>query len=325
MNKKKLIEVNNVSKYYKIRSNKIFSKKLVLKAIDDVNLNIYKGETLGIVGESGCGKSTLGKCITKIIDVDKGKISYDGEIISNKKNKYLKDFRNNIQAIFQDPYSSLNPMLNIREILMEPLVKDQKLSSREADEIIEEMISKVGMNKESLSKYPHEFSGGQRQRVCIARAVSTDPEFILCDEPISALDVSIQAQIINMLENLQKDYGLTYLFIAHDLSMVRYLSDRIGVMYLGNLVEIGESHDIYNEPLHPYSQGLISSILLPDPSLRVKGPLPTIEGDLPDALDINIGCKFASRCKFKMKRCEERSPELIEVEDGHKVACYLYN
>lgn len=324
MNNEKLIEVKNISKHYKIRSQKIFRKSLILKALEDISLDIYKGETLGIVGESGCGKSTLGKSITKIIETDKGSIIYKGQDITNKKNNELINFRNEIQAVFQDPYSSLNPMLNIRESLEEPLIKNNKLTKAEINDIIHETIIKVGMTKEALIKHPHEFSGGQRQRICIARAISTNPEFILCDEPISALDVSIQAQIINMLEELQVDYNLTYLFIAHDLSMVRHISHRIGVMYLGSLVEIGKSNDVYNEPLHPYTKGLLSSILLPDPRLRTSGRLPTIEGDLPNILGDYKGCKFASRCKYKMKKCEENKPYLKDVGNDHSVACFLY-
>lgn len=324
MNSEKLIEVKNISKHYKIRSKTIFRKSLILKALEDISLDIYKGETLGIVGESGCGKSTLGKSITKIIETDKGSIIYKGQDITNKKNNELIDFRNEIQAVFQDPYSSLNPMLNIRESLEEPLIRNNKLTKTEINDIIHETIIKVGMTKEALTKYPHEFSGGQRQRLCIGRAISTSPEFILCDEPISALDVSIQAQIINMLEELQVDYNLTYLFIAHDLSMVRHISHRIGVMYLGSLVEIGKSNDVYNEPLHPYTKGLLSSILLPDPSHRTLGRLPTIEGDLPNILENYKGCKFASRCKYKMKKCEENKPYLKNVGNDHRVACFLY-
>lgn len=319
----KLIEVKNVKKYFPLKKKYPWSKQDYLKAVDDVSFDIYKGETLGIVGESGSGKSTLGKCITNIHPVTDGEIYYNNKLTTGKKHKELAWFRENIQAIFQDPYSSLNPKLNVFDLVAEPLRIGNKYSEEEIAKRVYDMLDKVGITRESIEKKPSEFSGGQRQRISIARAISTNPEFILCDEPISALDVSIQAQIVNLLEDLQKELGLTYLFIAHDLSMVRHISHRTMVMYLGNIVEIGNSNDIYENPLHPYTKGLLNSVLDPVPRKDKDKPLNTISNDIPSPIDLPKGCVFYKRCSKCMEKCKNEKPKLIDVGNGHKVACFL--
>lgn len=304
----KLIEVKGVKKYFPLKKKYPWSKREYLKAVDDISFDVYKGETLGIVGESGSGKSTLGKCITNIINPTEGHIIYNGE--------------ENMQAIFQDPYSSLNPSLNIFDIIAEPLRIGNKYSEKEISKIVYDMMDKVGITKESVKKKPKEFSGGQRQRISIARAISTSPEFILCDEPLSALDVSIQAQIVNLLEDLQKELGLTYLFIAHDLSMVRHISHRIGVMYMGKIVELGDSDDVYNRPNHPYTKGLLDSVLEPIPR-EGKLNINLMSKEIPSPVELTEGCVFNKRCDLSLDVCKKKSPELLDLGDGHKSACFL--
>ena len=323
-NKNKLIEVKNLKKYFPVGKSSLFGSTNYLKAVDDISFYINKGETLGLVGESGCGKSTTGRSIIRMFDINGGEIYYKGVDISKLKEKELKPYRRKMQVIFQDPYASLNPTLTVKDLVSEPLDVYHIGNKKERYERVLELIEKVGLTKEHLDRYPHEFSGGQRQRIGIARALSINPEFILCDEPISALDVSIQAQVVNMLEDLQHELGLTYLFIAHDLSMVRHISQRIGVMYLGKLVEIGPSHAIYKNPLHPYTKALLSSVLEPDPKLARENPIRVIEGDVPSPLKPPTGCRFVTRCKYKKKECENLEPELKEVEKDHFVACHLY-
>ncbi len=296
----------------------------VVKAVDDVSFHIYKGETFGLVGESGCGKSTLGRTLNRLYDPTAGEIRFDGNDIANLTNKELQPYRKRIQMIFQDPYSSLNPYMTVEEIIDEPLEIHTALTKGERKKIIINILEKVGLQKEDMEKFPHEFSGGQRQRIGIARALSTNPEFIICDEAISALDVSIQAQVINMLEDLQRDLNLTYLFVAHDLSMVRHISDRIGVMYLGKMVEISKSDVLYEKPLHPYTQALLSAIPIPDPIKAQNSKREIITGELPSPIEMEKGCRFRSRCPFAKAICAEVDPQLKEVDEDHLVACHLY-
>lgn len=319
----KLIEVNGLKKYFPIKRNTLFSKKPVLKAVDGVSFAIYKGETLGIVGESGSGKSTLGKCIANIYPVTDGDILYKGKKITGQKKKDLYWFKKDIQAIFQDPYSSLNPQLTIFDIVAEPLRTHHTDSQKATQERVFEVLDMVGISRQSVVKKPYEFSGGQRQRISIARAIATNPAFILCDEPISALDVSIQAQIVNLLEDIQKELGLTYLFIAHNLSMVRHISYRTMVMYLGSIVEIADTDELYQNPLHPYTKGLFSAELEPIPRLDRTKKLDTILTDIPSPVDVPTGCPFHTRCTECMEICKTKKPELADVGGGHKVACFL--
>ncbi|MEH7374989.1 ABC transporter ATP-binding protein [Neobacillus drentensis] len=319
-----LIEVKNLKKYFPLKNSMFSKNKQVVKAVDDVSFHIYKGETFGLVGESGCGKSTLGRTLNRLYDPTAGEILFDGKDIANLKNKELQPYRKRMQMIFQDPYSSLNPYMNVEEIIDEPLEIHTALSKNERREVIIDMLEKVGLKKADLEKFPHEFSGGQRQRIGIARALAINPDFILCDEAISALDVSIQAQVINMLEDLQSEMKLTYLFVAHDLSMVRHISDRVGVMYLGKLVEISKSDELYKKPLHPYTQALLSAIPIPDPIKAQNSKREIITGELPSPIEMETGCRFRSRCPFAKPICAEVDPLLKEVDGEHLVACHLY-
>ncbi|MBV7507059.1 ATP-binding cassette domain-containing protein [Bacillus sp. sid0103] len=320
----KLIEVKNLKKYFPLKTSMFSKSKPVVKAVDDVSFHIYKGETFGLVGESGCGKSTLGRTLNRLYDPTEGEILFDGKDIAKLKSKELHPYRKRMQMIFQDPYSSLNPYMNVEEIIDEPLEIHTSLSKNERREVIIDMLEKVGLKKDDLEKFPHEFSGGQRQRIGIARALAINPDFILCDEAISALDVSIQAQVINMLEDLQIEMNLTYLFVAHDLSMVRHISDRIGVMYLGKMVEISKSEELYDKPLHPYTQALLSAIPIPDPIKAQNSMREIITGELPSPIEMETGCRFRSRCPFAKPICAEVDPQLREVDGEHLVACHLY-
>lgn len=313
-----LIEVRNLKKYFTQKNGLIKKDIKQIKAVDDVSFYIKKGETLGLVGESGCGKSTLGRTLIRLYDMTEGQIIFDGEDISKKKEKQLKEFRKRTQTIFQDPYSSLNPNMTIMKIICEPLDIHTNYSESEKKDIIYNLLEKVGLKKEDANRYPHEFSGGQRQRIGIARALSVNPDFIFCDEPISALDVSVQAQVINLLEDLQEELGITYLFIAHDLSMVRHISDRVCVMYLGKIVEIGNSEDIYNNPKHPYTKDLLSSIPVIGKGIQRE----VLDGDVPSPLNPPSGCRFRTRCKYKTLICEQKEPDIIKVVDNHFVSCH---
>lgn len=323
MENKKLIEVKGLKKHFKVKKTSLFGKDQMLKAVDDVSFFINKGETLGLVGESGCGKSTTGRSIIRLFGITDGEIIYDGKDISKLDRAGLKEYRRKMQVIFQDPYASLNPSLTVEDIIREPMDVYNLYSKEERKRIVLDLLEKVGLDKSHLNRYPHEFSGGQRQRIAIARAISINPEFILLDEPISALDVSIQAQVINMLEDLQEELGLTYLFIAHNLSMVRHISHRIGVMYLGKLVEIGISEDVYTKALHPYTKALLSSALEADPKEARETPMTVLEGDVPSPLNPPKGCKFVTRCKYRKEICFQKEPELLEKENGHFAACHL--
>lgn len=313
-----ILEVRNLSKHFK-------TKHGALHALDGVNFTLERGKTLGIVGESGCGKSTCARTVIRIYDPTSGHIALDGQEITNLKQSEMMPFRRTMQMIFQDPYSALNGRMTVRDIIAEPLNAHHVVNSRsEADDMVNEMIAKVGLNRDHGNRYAHEFSGGQRQRVGIARALILKPELVICDEPISALDVSIQAQIINMLKDFQNELGLTYLFIAHDLSMIRYVSDDVGVMYMGQLVELCEADEIYRHPLHPYTIGLLGSIPIPDPKMARQKTVSSLEGDLPSSIDPPAGCRFHTRCAHVMEVCRTREPVLRQVAPGHHVSCHLF-
>lgn len=320
MSQEILISAKRLKKYFPVKKF-LGGKTQYVKAVDNIDLDICKGETFGLVGESGCGKSTLGRTMIRMYDVTGGTLIYKGHDITNAKPSQMKQFQNKMQIIFQDPYSALNPFWNVEEILEEPL-KQIGMNAAERRERMEYLLYKVGMKSDDLIKFPYEFSGGQRQRIGIARALSVNPEFIMCDEPIAALDVSIQAQVVNMLEDLQNEFGLTYLFAAHDLSMVRYISTRIGVMYLGNLVEVTTSNELYENPLHPYTQALLSAIPIADPQVARSRERIKLQGELPSPMDVPKGCHFAPRCPFATEQCKEACPKLREMEKGHFVACH---
>lgn len=312
---KKLLEVKGLKKYFQLDGGS------VLKAVDNVTFDIYEGETLGIVGESGCGKSTMGRSIKGIYDVTDGKVIFDGQEISGMSKKELRAFTREAQMIFQDPYSSLNPRMTVGELIGEGIDIHRIMKGKKKEERIRELVKLVGLNEEHLSRFPHEFSGGQRQRIGIARALAVEPRFIVCDEPISALDVSIQAQVINLLDELQKKLKLTYLFIAHDLSMVRHISDRVGVMYLGKLIELAPTEELYTNPLHPYTQALMSAIPIPDPIAEEQRESIPLSGELPSPMNIPSGCPFRTRCPLATAECAEQVPEFREAATGHMVAC----
>ena len=319
MNKEILISATDLKKYFPV--HKFMGGKQYVKAVDGVSLEINKGETFGLVGESGCGKSTLERTLIRMYDITDGKVTYKGKDITNEKAKNLQWMKDEVQIIFQDPYSALNPFWNVREIINEPL-KKAGMEEKEAEERIEYLLNKVGMSKADMDKFPYEFSGGQRQRIGIARALSVNPEFIVCDEPIAALDVSIQAQVVNMLEDLQNEFGLTYLFAAHDLSMVRYISTRIGVMYLGTLVEVAESNELYTNPMHPYTKALLSAIPIVDPLKAREHKRIQLKGELPNPMNIPEGCRFVTRCPYATEACKNGVPKLQEISKGHSVACH---
>ena len=322
-NGKVLLEVQNLKKHFYLRQGLWRSEKKVLTAVDDISFTINKGETFGLVGESGCGKSTAGRTILRLYDVTDGNIIFDGTDITRLSDRNLLPFRKRMQMIFQDPYASLNTRMTVAEIIGEGIDIYQLYRNSERQLRIFELLQCVGLKPEHASRYPHEFSGGQRQRIGVARALAVEPELIICDEPISALDVSIQAQVVNMLEDLQDEFGLTYLFIAHDLSMVKHISDRIGVMYLGKLVEICDSKELYRRPMHPYTQSLLSSIPIPDPVETRKNRRIILEGYVQSPINPPEGCRFASRCRFAKEICTCITPDLIEVEKNHFVACHL--
>ncbi len=318
-----ILKVEGLKVHFPV-SGGIFSKKQVVKAVDGITFDIMPGETFGLVGESGCGKSTLGRAIVKINPVTEGKILVEGKDITKLKGKELDQFRKDVQMIFQDPYASLNPRMTVGEIIREPMdIHGIFNTKEEREERVRELLELVGLKPDHIRRYPHEFSGGQRQRIGIARTLALNPKFIVCDEPISALDVSIQAQVINLLEKIQEEMGISYLFIAHDLSMVKHISDRIGVMYLGNMMEVGESDDVYHKPLHPYTQALLSSVPIPDPKVAREKQRIVLEGELPSPINPPKGCAFCTRCPKAFGKCHEEKPLLREV-DGRLVACHLF-
>lgn len=313
-----LVEVKNLKKYFNV------GKDATLKAVDDVSFNIKRGETLGLVGESGCGKTTCGRTVLGLYSATAGEVLFDGVDIHKLSKQEKKEYTKRAQVIFQDPYASLNPRMTVGDIIGEGIDIHGLYKGQERMNKIYELLGLVGLNKEHASRFPHEFSGGQRQRIGIARALAIEPEFIVCDEPISALDVSIQAQVVNLLIKLQKELGLTYLFIAHDLSMVKHISDRVGVMYLGTMVELASSHDLYEKPLHPYTQALLSAIPIPDPEIERTRKRIMLEGEVPSPINPKPGCRFAQRCRYAKPECLEKSPEFKEVEKDHFVACHLF-
>ncbi|MBR7033242.1 MAG: ATP-binding cassette domain-containing protein [Clostridia bacterium] len=314
-----LVDIRHLKEYFPINVGAFRTKPL--KAVDDVSFTIMKGETLGLVGESGCGKTTVGRTVLQLYKPTAGEIWYDGKQIKTKKD--LKEFRTKATMVFQDPYSSLNPRMTVMDIIAEPLdVHDLSKSKEQRRERVLELMDYVGLNSEHASRYAHEFSGGQRQRIGIARSLAVNPEFIVCDEPVSALDVSIQAQVINMFDELQDRLGLTYLFIAHDLLVVRHISDRIAVMYLGKMVELADADEIYDRPLHPYSKSLISAVPVPDPQIARANKRIVLTGDIPSPLNAPSGCPFRTRCPYATEECAESMPEFTEVSKGHFVACH---
>lgn len=315
----KILEVSHLKKYFK-------TGKGTLKAVDDVSFFIRKGETLGIVGESGCGKTTCGRTCIGIYDRTDGQVLYKGKDVHRLRGAEKKAFTKEVQIIFQDPYSSLDPKMKVLDIIAEGLRAHRLCGSKEEEQKrVQELLETVGLNAEHATRYVHEFSGGQRQRIGIARALAVEPDFIVCDEPISALDVSIQAQIVNLLIRLQKEKGLTYLFIAHDLAMVKHISDRVAVMYLGTIAEITDARSLYQKPLHPYTQALLSSIPIPDPEVEEKKERIKLQGELPSPIDPPPGCRFINRCRYATEKCRSERPELLEVEPGHFVACHLHS
>jgi peptide/nickel transport system ATP-binding protein len=320
--KENLLEIKNLKTYYPVKGG--FFRRTVgnVKAVDDVSFEIKKGETLGLVGESGCGKSTTGRTIIRLLNATDGEIIFEGKDITKLRGKTLQAIRQDIQMVFQDPYASLNPMQMVGDIVSEPIRNFKDGSMKDLKDEVMDLLTRVGLPEDAYYKYAHEFSGGQRQRIGIARALALRPKLIIADEPVSALDVSVQSQVLNLLKELQKEFDLTFLFIAHDLSVVKHMSDRIGVMYLGNMVEIADRNSMYAEPLHPYTQALISAIPMPDP--RRKKERIVLEGDVPSPLNPPTGCPFHPRCPAAMAECSQVKPALKEVKPGHRVACNPY-
>lgn len=317
-----ILKVENLTKTFEVKSNKLFGKSRHLNAVNDVSFEVYEGETLGVIGESGCGKSTLGKCLLHLISPSSGTIQYKDTSISKLSEKEIKKLRKDIQIVFQDPYSSLDPRKTAGSIIEEPMIIHHTAEASDRKKKVEELLKLVGLDIYHVNRYPHEFSGGQRQRINIARALALEPKLIVCDEPVSALDVSVQSQVLNLLKELQQKLGLTYIFISHDLSVVKYVSNRIAIMYLGRIVEMGDSKDIYLNPMHPYTKALFSAIPPESPMEEKKSIL--LKGEIPSPLNLPPGCAFSSRCPECMERCMKEVPKLVEIKNGYKVACWLY-
>ena len=318
-----LLKVEHLKKYFPIQSGILAKKSGEVKAVDDLSFDVYEGETLGIVGESGCGKSTTGRAIMRLLEPTSGKITFDDVELTDLSSKEMRKMRRDIQMVFQDPYASLNPRHTVGKILEEPLIVHGIGNSKERKERVQEYLEIVGLSSYHAKRYPHQFSGGQRQRIGIARALMTNPRLIIADEPVSALDVSIQAQVLNLMRKLQQDLKLTYIFIAHDLGVVRHISDRVGVMYLGRIVELADSESLYREPLHPYTQALLSAVPIPDPTHHREQIL--LEGDIPSPSNPPAGCSFHTRCPYATDICKFTVPIFRKVKPGHAVACHLYN
>ncbi|WP_423410463.1 ABC transporter ATP-binding protein [Heyndrickxia sp. MSNUG] len=318
----RLLQVENLKKWFPTNDSSLLSKeKKYVKAIDDVSFFINKGETLGLVGESGCGKSTTGRAILRLIEATEGKIYFENEDLGMLSSRKLKKRRKDMQIVFQDPYASLNPRLKVKQIIEEPMTLHLKISKNERMEKVKQIMHDVGLNESYLDRYPHEFSGGQRQRIGIARALAVNPKLIIMDEPVSALDVSVQAQVLNLIQDLQVKYGLTYLFITHNLSVVKHISNRIAVMYLGKIVEVADREEFFRNPRHPYSQALISAI--PEPNPKLKRERIILTGDIPSPIDPPKGCRFHTRCPFVMEQCRLEEPKLVDIGSNHFVSCHI--
>ena len=318
-----ILEVENLNKVFPITKTVFGTPTSVLKAVNNVSFKVKRGTTIGVVGESGCGKTTLGRTVLRLYDADGGKIIFNGDDITDLKRKQMRKYRTEIQLIFQDPYSSLPPRMTVGGIIGEAVKVHKIVPQNEVSEYVRSVMEQCGLRPQFYDRYPHEFSGGQRQRICIARALAVKPKLIVCDEPVSALDVSIQAQIINLLKELQQNMGLTYLFISHDLSVVKYITDQILVMYLGNVMEYADTDEIFDNPLHPYTQALFSAVPVPDPDVKMKRVM--LEGDIPSPVNPPKGCKFHTRCAKCMSACRLVEPRYMEAEKGHFVACHLYD
>ena len=322
-NKSYILEVKNLKKYFPLDKNLFGTPSRYLKAVDDVSFVLEKGKTIGIVGESGCGKTTLGRTILRLYDCDGGQILFEGNDITNLKRSEMLKYRTDIQLIFQDPYSSLPPRMTVGEIIGEAVKVHKIVPKEEVVEYVLDIMKKCGLQPQYYDRYAHEFSGGQRQRICIARALAVKPKLVICDEPVSALDVSIQAQIINLLKELQNTMDLTYVFISHDLSVVKYITNQILVMYLGNVMELGDTEEIFKNPLHPYTKALFSAVPIPDPDVKMQRII--LKGDIPSPANPPKGCKFHTRCSECMNVCKKVTPSYVEASDNHFVACHLYN
>ncbi len=316
----KIIEINNLKKHFEVNSSFGFKTNYV-KAVDGVSFDIYEGETLGLVGESGCGKTTTGRLILRLIKPTAGEILLNGKNINNISERQFRHIRKDIQVVFQNPYSALDPKLTIVDILSEPLAKHKIVSKYQYEKEAKRLLDMVGLSSSDMNRFPHEFSGGQRQRIGIARAIATKPKFIICDEPVSALDVSVQSQILNLLANLQKELNISYLFIAHGLNVIRHMSKRVGVMYLGKIVEIGQAEDIFNKPMHPYTKALLEAAPIPDPFIKRERKI--LEGEVPSAISPPLGCAFHPRCEYAMDICKKETPSLKDYQERHTVACHL--
>jgi oligopeptide/dipeptide ABC transporter ATP-binding protein len=319
----KLLEVKHLKKYFEVKSGMFGKTNSYVKAVDDVTFDIFKGETLGLVGESGCGKSTTGRMLVNLLNPTRGEIFFEGINLSKLKKNEQREYCRNIQIIFQDPYGSLNPRMKIGDIIAEPMIVNKTVAKADIEKRVIELLNYVGLANYQRNRFPHEFSGGQRQRIGIARALSLNPKLIVCDEPVSALDVSIQAQVLNLLGDLQKEFNLTYLFIAHGLNVVKHVSDRVGVMYLGKLVEIADKNSLYNDPKHPYTKALLSAIPIPDPTKKKERII--LSGDVPSPINLPSGCRFHTRCSSCMEICKKDEPNMITISNGHTVACHLYH
>lgn len=320
--KRKILEVKNLKKYFPLKKGKYKEGDPCVKAVDDITFDLYEGETLGLVGESGCGKSTLGRTIIRLYEPTSGEVIFEGEDVAKKSCKEMRALREEMQFIFQDPYSSLNPRMTVFNILAEPLIAHGKFKrGPELDAYVKDLMDRCGLPSYYCYRYPHQFSGGQRQRIGIARSLALDPSFIICDEPVSALDVSIQSQIINLMKDMQEEKNISYIFISHDLSVVKHISDRVGVMYLGSMMELADKNEIYSNPQHPYTRALIGAIPLPDPTKRKE--MKVIQGEIPSNVNIPKGCKFNPRCPFAKDICREQEPATKEVKPNHFVKCHF--